>query len=381
MSNGRKNKRRMSASKRIFIKSFAITLLSSGIIILFGVTAWNLAVSPPAQAEVIPGPRPSDNSDVDEEGFVIPSNPRPPSSIVQNDHVANDDHDRRPSNAPYWAIDRREYFWTFLIVGLNEGTNANTVMVASYCGITREANLVAIPRDVPVNPTRNGRRISSSYIIGHRHRGGIAGGVRQMQDDVFTVIGFIPDFYVVIDYDAFFTIIDAVGGIYIDVPIRMVYNDRWQNLHIDLMPGLQHMNSQTALEFSRFRQGDPGFPDLPGGDLGRIQSQQQVISAVITQLLRVENLTPTRISQFVDIFNESVHTDISLSDMLYFANELRHVSGLDALNTHTFPTHGGTVGGVSYQFLTPATVVELINRTINPFDRDISVTDLRIVGR
>ena len=126
--------------------------------------------------------------------------------------------------------DRKESFFTFLIIGLNEGTNANTVMVASYDGVNEKANLVSIPRDSLMNVTRTGRKISSSYMVGAAGGRGVAGGVAQMQREIKTVIGFVPDFYIVIDYDAFFAIIDAVGGIEVDVPFHMRYSDRRQNL-------------------------------------------------------------------------------------------------------------------------------------------------------
>ena len=367
---------RLTRRTRLFLKSSSISFASAVLLMLVVVIAWNWLTSPPDQREVIAAPPVDQNNPiVDDEGFLI----------VDNTEPSDDDEYDEPSlptyNAPSWAVDRREYFWTFLIIGLNEGTNANTVMAASYCGITRESSLISIPRDIPVHPTRNGRKLSSSYMIGAGGGRGIAGGVAQMQRDVQTVIGFIPDFYVVIDYDAFFSIIDAVGGISVYVPVRMRYDDPLQNLRIDIQPGYQHMDSATALDFARFRQGNPGFPDLPGGDIGRVANQQAVINAVISRLLRPENIF--RINEFVSIFNESVYTNISLLDMLFFANELNRIrrtdSETDALTTYTFAAHAATSNNISYMFLTPSNVVELVNSTINPFDRPISAADLRII--
>lgn len=378
-----KNLYKQSRRMQVFCKAFSITVFFCAAVVIGAVIAWNVVVTPPMQLGVIAAPSDGANRhEVDGDGFLVV----PPTNNAEDDE--NEGSLFPVYNAPYWAEDRREYFWTFLIIGLNEGVNANTVMVASYCGITREANLISIPRDVPVHPTRNGRRLASSYIVGSNRGGGVAGGVAQVQRDVQTVIGFIPDFYILIDYDAFFTIIDTVGGIEIYVSQRMRYDDPYQNLRIDIQPGLQHMDSQTALHFVRFRQANrnSGYSGLPGGDLDRARNQQAVIEAVIGRLLRPENLNPVRINEFINIFNDSVHTNISLTDMLYFANELNHVrrgaDGLtEALNTYVFPTHSGSRNGVSYQLLTPASVVELVNRTINPFagDREISANDLQIV--
>ena len=366
-----------SKKMRVFRKSFIITFITTCVIILGAIIAWNRLVTPPDQSVVIARPI-DDRPTVDEDGFLI-------IPLEHQDDIdpADDDTPLPLYNAPSWAEGRRANFWTFLIVGLNEGTNANTIMVASYCSIAREANLISIPRDIPVHPTRNGRKLSSSYIIGAGQGRGIAGGVAQMQRDVQTVIGFIPDFYVVIDYDAFFAIIDAVGGIEIYVPIRMRYDDPLQNLRIDIQPGLQHMDSTTALHFARFRQGNPGFPNLPGGDIGRVGSQQEVINAVIRRLLRPENLNPIRINEFVNIFNDSVYTNISFTDMLFFANELNNIrrtdTMTDALTSYTFEAHPGSSNGISYMFLTPSNVLEILNSTINPFDNDFTAADLGLI--
>jgi len=316
----------------------------------------------------------------------VPVSPveRPPNP---NTEPTNNYQEEEPEPEYIWPAperftddDRREMFWTFLIVGLNEGRNANTVMVASYCGITREASLISIPRDVAINANRRGhaQKLASSYLAGAGQGRGRAGGIAQVQRDVMNVIGFIPDYYVVFDYDTFFTIIDAIGGIEIYVPIRMRYTDPYQDLFIDLHPGLQHMDSATALEFARFRQGDDGFPSMPGGDIGRTRNQQVVINAVISSLLTPASIL--RIPEFVNIFNESVYTNLTFRDMMFFALELNHVRGTDALTTDTFvPVHSG--GRLNYylEFLSPASVLEIVNSTINPFYEDIELRDLNII--
>jgi len=271
--------------------------------------------------------------------------------------------------------DRRDMFWTFLIIGLNEGTNANTVMVASYCGVNNEANLISIPRDVPVNATRRGRKLSSSYLAGAAGYRGRAGGVAQVQRDVMGVIGFIPDFYVVIDYDAFFSIIDAVGGIEVYVPMRMRYDDPCQNLHIDLHPGLQTMNSQTALHFSRFRMANRGYQSIT--DFQRVENQQAVVSAVISRLLRPANLL--RIPEFVGIFNESVYTNLAIGNITWFALELNHIRGTDAMTSYTLMPYRSSGRPGYYEFLNPSNVVEVVNRTVNPFYQNIELRDVNII--
>ena len=139
-----------SKKMRVFRKSFLIAFISTCVVMLGAIIAWNRLVAPPDQSVVIARPI-DDQPVVDEEGFLIVS-------LEHSEEIEDEDDDTPPPlyNAPSWAEGRRGYFWTFLIIGLNEGTNANTIMVASYCGIAREANLISIPRDIPVHPNRNG---------------------------------------------------------------------------------------------------------------------------------------------------------------------------------------------------------------------------------
>ena len=359
----------MTRRTRILLKSFLITMLSISVIVLVIAIFWSRTVVPPS-----PPPM----------GFVrLPQEERPASNT--NDYTTDDDGNTDEVEepvyvwpAPEWITeeDRKELFWTFLIVGLNEGLNSNTVMVASYCGITREANLISIPRDVVVHPTRRGRILSSSYLAGLAAGGN---GIATVQRDVRNIIGFIPDYYVIIDYDAFFNIIDEVGGIEVYVPIRMRYDDPCQNLFIDIQPGMQQMDSATALDFVRFRQANrnSGYPSLPDGDFGRVRNQQAVIEAIIGRLLTPANIL--RIPRFVEIFTESVETNLIFSEMMFFANELNHVRGTEALHTHTMLPVRSSGRPHYYEFLGPSNVLELVNRTINPFTSDIRLTDLSIV--
>jgi len=358
---------------RLFITSFCITLLTLGALFALGVFIVARTVVPP---EIPSIERPS---------VMPPRRPLPPHDNTGSTNTNNGDEYNPDEflgyglSAPerFTNDDRRDMFYTFLIIGLNEGTNANTIMVASYDAITREAHLISIPRDSLMNVNRRGRKLSSAYMVGALGGRGRTGGVAQMQREVMTVIGFIPDFYVVIDYDAFFSIIDAVGGIEVYVPMRMRYTDPGQNLNIDIQPGLQHMDAQTALNFSRFRQGDPGFPSPPRGDYFRIESQQAVISAVISQLLRPANIL--NIPEFANIFNESVYTNLTIGNMLWFGAHLNHIRGTDALTSHTTPMLGTSGYPMWYEILNAPEIVSLVNRTINPFYHNIELGDLNII--
>jgi len=271
--------------------------------------------------------------------------------------------------------DRKELFFTFLIMGLDEGINVDTIMVASYDGVSNTAHIVSIPRDVPVNVSRRFRKINVAYPAGVIHGGSPEAGIRQLKREVRSIIGFEPDFYVKIDLDAFERIINAGGGIYIDVPFHMRYDDPLQDLHINIAPGLQRLDGEQALNFARFRLANPGFRSVT--DFERVENQQAVIRSVLNELLTPASLL--RIPEFISIFQDNVSTNIAFSDMLWFASRLPDVSSIDALQTHTLPIGRSSGLPYWYEFVDIPAALELINSTINPFTIPITINDVSIV--
>ena len=361
---------RLTSKNKSFIKAFVCTTVFLSVVFIVAFVIFDRNVTPPQTQSL--------------ELRAMP----PIQRTVHNENgewVFNGEHaDYEGDTDAFWPAperftdeNRRDMFWTFLIVGINEGTNVNTAMVASYCGLTRQANLISIPRDAPVHPNRRGRKLSSSYLIGASGGRGHEGGIAQVQRDVMGVVGFVPDYYVLIDYDTFFTIIDAIGGIEVYVPFRMRYDDPCQNLTIDIQPGMRFMDGQTALQFARFRRANRGYQGIT--DYQRMENQQAVVRAVLNNLLRPSSLL--RIPEFVSIFNESVYTNLTFSEMMWFALELNHIrSSVDeALNTYTFQPIGPGQAPYFYEFLNPRSVLELVNRTINPFDRNLEARDLNII--
>jgi LCP family protein required for cell wall assembly len=273
--------------------------------------------------------------------------------------------------------DRKEGFYTFLILGLDEGVNTDTIMVASYDAVNKEANIISIPRDSLVNVSRRTKKINMAYPAGFVNGGGRLGGVEQMKREVRTIIGFVPDFYITIDLTAFVKFIDAVGGVEVHVPFHMKYVDPYQNLNIDIRSGTQVLNGEQALQFARYRLGAPGHRSI--SDYQRIENQQAVIKAVLERLLQPANLL--KIPEFIQIFSDNVFTELDAGNLVWFAGQLNSIRGADALSTYTMPTTGTSGFPVYYELLDETAVVELVNRTINPYTVDITADDLDILSR
>ena len=275
----------------------------------------------------------------------------------------------------FTAEDRRELFYTFLIVGLDSQRITDTIIVAAFDGVTNTASAMSIPRDTRVNVRRNYRKINVAHSAGTRFGNEPDSGIRQLKREVRSLIGFEPDFFVEIDMEAFTRIVDAIGGVSIDVPFHMRYDDPFQNLSIDIPAGVQRLDGEQAMHFARFRNANRGFRAIT--DYQRMENQQVLIAAMLRSLITPASIL--RIPEFISIFEENVSTNIRPQDVLWFASRLHEVRGADAFSAYTLPISRNSGPPNWYEFVNAPAALELINRTINPFTIPITTGDVDIV--
>ena len=156
---------------------------------------------------------------------------------------------------------------------------SDTLMVATLDPKKDQAALMSVPRDTRVKIKGHGwDKINAAYAYGSA-KGGPEAGEKLAQRTVEDFLGVNMDHYVVVNIQAFQKIIDAIGGIDIDVEKRMYYEDPWDDdggLIIDLQPGMQHMDGKTAVTYVRYRDEE--------GDIGRIKRQQKFMKACMDKV-------------------------------------------------------------------------------------------------
>ena len=225
---------------------------------------------------------------------------------------------------------------TIMIMGVDERTDdvgrSDTLMVATIDPHKNEAALLSIPRDTRVAIPKNGYdKINAAYAYG---------GEKLTQRTVEDFLGIRIDHYVIINTHAFQKIIDAIGGIDIDVEKRMYYEDPWDDdggLVIDLRPGRQHMDGKTAVTYVRYRDEE--------GDIGRVKRQQKFMRACVDAVTTPAILPrlPGIISSVID----SVKTDLSVRQMLEFIGTLKQAQA-NGLRTDMVPGRPLYIEGISY---------------------------------
>jgi len=265
------------------------------------------------------------------------------------------------------VMERRPLFYTFLIFGLDSGNNADAVIVASLDLTNNKVYAISIPRDTLIDAERRLRKPVAAYSFGRRDGAGHDGGVAQMNADMQTLFGFVPDFYVKLNYRAFVQMIDSVGGVEINVPFHMRYDDPTDNLRINIPAGLQVLDGERALQFARFRMANPGHRAIT--DYQRMENQQQIMLALFDELLSPQTIT--RVPELIEIYRENVATNLTNREMLWFAGQLKYLRDAE-FSAYTLPTTGTSGRPSWYELPDAAGILELVNRTVNPFTYEIT---------
>ena len=182
---------------------------------------------------------------------------------------------------------------------------SDTLLLLTLDTESREVSLISLPRDSRVRITGLGWD-----KIGHAFS---YGGVNLSRHTVEDFLGVHVDYYAKVDLDSFGRIIDAIGGVTIDVEKRMQYEDTWDHFVIDLMPGVQRLDGRTALQYVRYRDED--------GDIGRVQRQQKFIRALLSEVNNSSMIL--RAPAIIKEVSATLDTDMPLPLMLGIAKKLK----------------------------------------------------------
>lgn len=136
-----------------------------------------------------------------------------------------------------------------------------------------------------------------------------------------------------INLDSFIEIVDAIGGVEIDVPSNMYYKDPTQNLYINLKKGFQTLDGKNAQGFVRFRQ-------YFTGDIQRIEMQKLFLKAFFNKITNSENII-SNLFNFITIFIDNVNTNMTISDAIDYIPYIKNIS-LENFTMETLPGDGET---------------------------------------
>lgn len=176
---------------------------------------------------------------------------------------------------------------------------SDTMLLLRFNPQTQQLVILSLPRD-----TRTYVEGRLTKLNEANRQGGPALAAASVSD---LLGGIAIDRYVRINVQGVEKLLDALGGVTVDVPKDMKYQDDSQHLYINLKAGEQHLNGNQALQFLRFRYDDKG-------DIGRIQRQQMMMRAVVEQTLNPATIA--RLPKILGVIQSHVDTNLSVEELL-----------------------------------------------------------------
>ena len=232
-----------------------------------------------------------------------------------------------------------------LVMGIDEA-RSDTMIVVSYNKENQKIALLSIPRDTRVEiPGYGIDKINAAAA----KKEGTALAMRTVGNLLDVPI----HHYVKVTFKGAERIIDILGGVSVNVPPGMDYEDPVQDLYIHLKPGKQVLNGKDAVKFARFRSG---YPDQ---DLGRIRAQQQLIKAFIDKLTSPK-MIPKALT-IADAMSKCIKTNLESSDIAHYAINIKDIK-MENVSFYTLPGSDGYINRVSYFLHDEAKLKEMIQQ-------------------
>ncbi len=200
-------------------------------------------------------------------------------------------------------------------------SRTDTMIVVTIDPQTKSSAMLSIPRDLWVSiPGYSEGRINTAHFLGDSD-GYPGGGPALAKTTVQYALGIPIHYYVRINFEGFEKLVDAIGGITIDVK-EAIHDEEYPDsnfgyMTVDIPAGVQLMDGQTALQYARARHGSSDFL--------RARRQQEVLKAIRDKVLGLD-IPLTRIPEMLRLAGDSVQTDLSLREMYELAKVGREIS-------------------------------------------------------
>lgn len=240
----------------------------------------------------------------------------------------------KPTKTPLELAIEKSKRVNVVLMGVETENRSDTIMFMSFDPDTSDVKIISIPRDTyyysPGREAADQRKINAAY--GRNREIGV-------RDSVADILNVPIHHYASVKYNGVRAIVDSIGGVRVNVPIRMKYDDPTDHppLHVNLQPGVQTLSGSNSIGFLRYRHGnmDPdkngvfygGYPD---GDLGRIRAQQSFVKSAIQKALSL------KLPSVIRTALPYVKTDAGMAEILFYEDELLGINS-EKIKMETLP--------------------------------------------
>ncbi|RKQ14573.1 LCP family protein [Ureibacillus endophyticus] len=212
-----------------------------------------------------------------------------------------------------------------------ENSRSDALLLATLNNEDKTVKLVSIPRDSYVYIPE----IGYNDKITHAHA---FGGTRATIETVEELFDIPVDYYVRMNFDAFIDVVDALGGIEVDVDIPYAFTEKDENdrYTVKLEPGLQQLNGSQALSLARTRKHD--------SDVMRGKRQQDILKAIAKKAASVSSIT--KYDDIIEAIGDNMKTDMTFDEMKSFFSYVS--KGIPQIDTLTLQGYDDMSTGVYY---------------------------------
>ena len=209
-----------------------------------------------------------------------------------------------------------------LLLGVNQGMT-DTIMLVCFDMKYKQVDVISIPRDTYYH--RPGYDGLAEMKINAAYRGKATNTAKAVSD---VLLGIPINYYAIVEYDGVEKIVDSMGGVPMNIPFHMVYEDPYDTppLLIDIPEGQQILDGDHAVQFLRYRHG------YPEGDIGRMKAQQEFVKSAFRQTLGFDLIKIAK-----TVFN-NIESDITLGTSLSIATKAIGITG-ERIRTYMLPNY------------------------------------------
>ncbi|MEG4283510.1 LCP family protein [Microcoleus sp. A006_D1] len=222
----------------------------------------------------------------------MPELTRPVNILVLGLKVLSSDLDGHPDEKLGYDV------WQNSFKGLTD-----TMLLVRFDPQNKKISVLSIPRD------------TRTYVEGRGvvkiNEANYYGGPASSAKSVSGLLGGVGiDRYVTVNIQGIKSLVDALGGITINVPKDMKYTDESQHLYIDLKAGKQRLNGEQIVHYLLYRHDDLG-------DIGRVQRQQTLMRAFVEEQVNVSLLS--RMPKILSVIQSHIDTNLSIEELVALA--------------------------------------------------------------
>ncbi len=228
------------------------------------------------------------------------------------------------------------------------GSRADVIILAQVADGRRQ--LLSLPRDLKVEiPGHGVDKINAAYAYG---------GPDLLAETVAIATGIRPNHYLEVEFGGFAGIIDALGGIELDVP----YAARDNKSGLVLEPGVQKVNGATALAYARSRSyeefRDGQWVAQGGGDIARAARQREVLTKMMAGAASPSGLIRSPLVVTAVGSHLTADSELTIFDLARTGWDMRSAGVTESM---TLPVFGSEEGGISYLVRDDPAATEVLN--------------------